>query len=232
MSTCQAPFRTHLAVERWTAVAPRIQNQDTFRAWGVHPELGASQGTEIRQTVAVDVHVEKEEGNLDHKARTCHMEMDMKMGRLGVVVVVGGVVHEGRHAPLVRRLFLFLFLLFLCRLLREEGSPPDREEVDKGHKERSRGTVYILRKVKENKGSLVEVVVEGIHEEEIRWGGILVEGIHVQAVHVQAAQDHQDLFFSHLLLLLDLDLDLTLRTFYQEKGQLMNCYLLLCASEE
>lgn len=81
--------------------------------------------------------VKKEEGNLDHKARTRHMESDMKMGRLGeegVVVGGGGNVHEGRHAPLVRR--LFLFLLFPCRLVREVGSPPDRE-VDKDHKERS-----------------------------------------------------------------------------------------------
>lgn len=86
--------------------------------------------------------------------------------------------------------------------------------------------MYILRQVKENNGSLVEVEVEvvGIHEEEIRQGGILVEGIHVQAV-----QHHQDRLFS---LLLDLDLDLMLRTFLQEKDQLMSCCLLLCVSEE
>lgn len=75
--------------------------------------------------------------------------------------------------------------------------------------------MYNLQKVKEKKELLEVVVVVDIHEEEIRRGGILVEGI-----HVQAGQHHQDLFF--LLLLFLLDLDPRVRTFYQEKDQLMN----------
>lgn len=96
--------------------------------------MGASQGTEIRQTVEV---VEKDEGNLDRMAMsTRQMEMHMDDGAEEEEeegVDVGIVLHEGRHALLVRRLFLFY------RLDRGvgEGSPLDREGVDKRHKDNS-----------------------------------------------------------------------------------------------